>query len=118
MPPKGASGAAKSKPKATHDASAAPKRAIASNAIDVAEQADMTETQSKKQKKGQETLEYGVGKALKDNFKGSTNFQWRMVLDANGKSLYDRVLERKMAKLHDHKVPRGKKFYKELKDEY
>ena len=59
-----------------------------------------------------------VEKALKDNFKGFSDFQLRMVLDANGKSIEDRVRERKLAKLLDNKVTCGKNFYKELKDDY
>ena len=41
----------------------------------------------------------------------------RMVLDANGKSIEDRVRERKQAKMLDPKLTCGKHFYKDLKEE-
>ena len=62
-------------------------------------------------------MENDTLKALRDNFKGFTDFQLRMVLDKDGKAIYDRVFDRKMAKMMDSKLPCGKNFYRDLKEE-
>ena len=86
------------------------------NAIDQAAAEDGPAA-AKKQKQA-DSVEADTLKALKDNFKGFTDFQLRMVLDTDGKGIYDRVYERKLAKVMDHKVACGKLFYKDLKEEF
>ena len=56
-------------------------------------------------------------KALRDNFKGYTREQTRMVFDADGKNVLDRIIDRKSTN-NGEGVARGKHFYQELKVEF
>lgn len=85
------------------------------NAID---RADDGVSPAAKRQKQEDSVEADTSKAVTDNFKGFSDFQLRMVLDKDGKSIFDRVYERKLAKLIDNSLPCGKNFYSEVKEEF
>ena len=64
------------------------------------------------------SIEAETLKALKDNFKGYTDFQLRHVLNSENFSIYDRVFQRKTEQMLDPKLPCSKNVYVELKAEY
>ena len=90
-------------------------RETRSNAIDKAEDADKGPQRQRCLKR--RSTEEDAEKAVRDNFKMYSEAQRRMVLDKDGKSVYDRVLEAKRRKNSEPDWPLGKTFYDSLKDE-
>ena len=88
------------------------KRSAADSCIDEAE--ERSRPQEKKQRT-ELTIEQDTLKALKDNFKGFSDFQLRHVLNKDGLSVYDRLFQRKTDKILSPRICCGKNFYAELK---
>ena len=116
MPAKSAVAKALAKAKAKAAASAQPRgEKRPRSAIDEAEDVPARKKLAIDDKS---SFDFDVEKALTDNFKGFTDFQMRMVLDADGKSIEDGVRERKQATMLDPKVTCGKSCYNDLKEGY
>lgn len=70
-----------------------PRKAASSNVVDNAEAAESSGSQKRTLKR--RSSEEGVEKIVWDNFRPFTETQRRMVLDAQGQNVYDRVLSAK-----------------------
>lgn len=91
----------KSRNKAKQATQPAAKTKKAENVVDRAER-DETPNNRKQPLKRRRTEEEAE-KAVRDNFKGISEAQRRMVLDRDGKSLMDRVIEAKRRKKQGEK---------------